>query len=66
MKESLDKMAAERTKLNKVDLEKKAEGYCHKVKPLMDAIRDHADALEKVVDDETWPLPKMREILFTR
>lgn len=66
MKDSLDKMAAERTKLNKVDLEKKAEGYCHKVKPLMDAIRDHADALEKVVDDETWPLPKMREILFTR
>jgi glutamine synthetase type III len=33
---------------------------------LMDSIRDHADALEKVVDDETWPLPKMREILFTR
>ena len=66
MKESLDKMAAERAKLAKVDLEKKAEGYCHKVKPLMDAVRDHADALEKVVDDETWPLPKMREILFTR
>jgi glutamine synthetase len=66
MKESLDKMAIERTKLAKVDLEKKAEGYCHKVKPLMDSIRDHADALEKVVDDETWPLPKMREILFTR
>lgn len=66
MKESLDKMAVERTKLGKVDLEKKAEGYCHKVKPLMDSIRDHADALEKVVDDETWPLPKMREILFTR
>jgi glutamine synthetase len=66
MKESLDKMAIERAKLAKVDLEKKAEGYCHKVKPLMDSIRDHADALEKVVDDETWPLPKMREILFTR
>jgi glutamine synthetase len=32
----------------------------------MDAIRDHADALELMVDDEMWPLPKMREILWTR
>ena len=24
-----------------------------------------ADALEAVVDDQEWPLPKMRELLFT-
>jgi glutamine synthetase type III len=32
----------------------------------MEGIRDAADSLEMVVEDESWPLPKMREILFTR
>ena len=26
----------------------------------------HADKLELLVDDELWPLPKFREMLFTR
>ncbi len=32
--------------------------------PLMDEIRSHADALELIVDDEMWTLPKYRELLF--
>lgn len=66
MKSAIDKINLERSKLSKLDVEKQAEGYSLKVKPLMDEIRDNADALEMIVDDENWPLPKMREILFTR
>ena len=32
----------------------------------MDAVRSHADALEGLVADEAWPLPKYREMLFIR
>jgi glutamine synthetase len=66
IKETIDKMAAEREKLEDFSAEKQAGAYCLKVKPLMDQIRDHADALEHKVDDEMWPLPKLRELLFTR
>jgi glutamine synthetase len=40
--------------------------YCEKVKPFFDIIRRHSDAIEKLVDDESWPLPKYREILFMK
>jgi glutamine synthetase len=32
----------------------------------MDAVREAADALEKVVSDDLWPLPKYSEILFVK
>ncbi|HKX46670.1 MAG TPA: glutamine synthetase III [Planctomycetota bacterium] len=32
--------------------------------PAMDEVRTHCDRLEELVDDELWPLPKYREILF--
>ncbi len=32
----------------------------------MDEARVHADALERVVADSAWPLPKYREMLFIR
>ena len=44
----------------------KAYAYDKKVKPFMDDIRFHIDELELVVDDEVWPLPKYRELLFNR
>jgi glutamine synthetase len=34
--------------------------------PVMDAVRDVADRLEKVVADDLWPLPKYSEILFIK
>jgi glutamine synthetase len=55
----------EQGKVNHSNTEKMAEIYCHKIKPLMDAARDAADALEQIIDDNTWPIPKMRELLFT-
>jgi glutamine synthetase len=34
--------------------------------PLMATVREHADALEGLVADELWPLPKYREMLFIK
>ncbi len=48
------------------DQREKAIAYCDTVKPFLDKIRYHSNKLELLVDDELWPLPKMRELLFTR
>lgn len=67
MKAAADKMLMERKAANKIEnVEKKAFAYCDKVKVYFDEIRYHADKLELLVDDELWPLPKFREMLFTR
>ena len=60
-------MIEDRKKANKIaDNRKKAFAYCDKVKSYFDEIRYHADKLELQVDDEMWPLPKLREMLFTK
>jgi glutamine synthetase len=46
------------------DEQKKAEMLSSKVKPKMDEMREYVNALEGLVDDEIWPLPKFWEILF--
>ncbi len=48
------------------DIQEKAVAYCDSVKAYFDEIRYNADKLELLVDDELWPLPKYREILFTK
>jgi len=44
----------------------RAKLYFDELKPLMEHIRKHADALERVVSDEHWDLPKYREMLFVK
>jgi glutamine synthetase len=67
MKSSSDKMLEARKVANKIEhAEDKAIAYCDNVKVYFDEIRYHADKLELLVDDELWPLPKFREMLFTR
>jgi len=67
LKENSDKMLDERKKANKIDnFENKALAYCDKVKPYFSEIKYHSDKLELLIDDELWPLPKLRELLFTR
>jgi glutamine synthetase len=52
---------------NKIeDYHKRAFAYCETVKTHFDEIRYHADKLEWLVEDELWPLPKFREMLFTK
>lgn len=46
--------------------EQRAKLYFEELKPLMEHIRKHADALECVVSDEHWDLPKYREMLFIK
>ena len=54
-----------RKKANKVeDIAQRAKMYSHEVKDMMDKVRDSADSLEMLIDDELWPLPKYRELLF--
>jgi glutamine synthetase len=67
MKSKVHEMVEERKKANIVeDIRKKAGLYSEKVYPYLDHIRDHIDRLELIVDNETWPLPKYRELLFIR
>ncbi len=46
------------------DAKKKALAYCHKVKPCFETVRAAVDALEGIVPDGRWPMPKYREMLF--
>ncbi len=44
----------------------RAIGFHDRVVPYLESIREHVDALEMIVDDQMWPLPKYRELLFIR
>jgi len=67
IKELVNDMVEERKKANVIeDSFKKALAYEKKVKPYLDEVRYHIDKLELIVDNEIWPLPKYRELLFTR
>ena len=63
----VDEMVEERKKANIIDdVRKKAEAYSQNVKPFLHDIRYHIDKLELIVDDDLWPLPKYRELLYAR
>jgi glutamine synthetase len=60
-------MVEERKLANKIENSfEKAKAYESNVKPFFESIRYHIDKLELIIDDEIWPLPKYRELLFTR
>lgn len=48
------------------DVIEKAKAYDETVRPYLSDIRYHIDKLELIVDNELWPLPKYRELLFVR
>jgi glutamine synthetase len=63
----VEEMTEARKKANALTTaEEMAHAYCDTVKPYFDVIREHADKLELLVDDEIWTLTKYRELLFTR
>lgn len=67
VKTGIDNMLVERKLANKIEhAEAKAIAYCDKVKPYFDEVKYHADKLELLIDDAIWPLPKLRELLFTK
>ena len=48
------------------DQRQRAILYHDTVACFLDEIRDHIDKMEEVIDDQLWPLPKYRELLFIR
>ncbi len=63
----VDKMVDARRKANRIASEReKAIAYHDTVVPCMETLRYHIDKLELMVDNEIWPLPKYRELLFIR
>ena len=67
IKEAVDEMIEARKKANTIEnIRDKAPEYSKLVVPYFEKIRYHVDKLELIVDDEIWPFPKYREMLFTR
>ncbi len=67
IKEETDRMVNARKQANAIECEReKAIAYHDNVVPCMERIRYHIDKLELMVDNEMWPLPKYREMLFIR
>lgn len=60
-------MVEARRVANKIENEReKAVAYHDTVAPYFNKIRYNIDKLELIVDNEMWPLPKYRELLFIR
>ena len=67
IKKQVQEMIEARKVANKMDNQReKAYAYADTVLPYLDSIRYHIDHLEMEVDDEIWPLPKYRELLFAK
>lgn len=67
IKEETERMINARKEANRIaDERTKAVAYHDNVVPAMERIRYHIDKLELMVDNEMWPLPKYREMLFIR
>ena len=62
-----EEMTEARKRANRIeDMRQKAIAYHDTVAVFFDRIRLHVDKLEEIVDDQMWPLPKYRELLFLR
>jgi len=61
----VESLVEARKKANRIeDIAERAKVYSHEVKDMMEKVRLSADNLEMLIDDEMWPLPKYRELLF--
>ncbi len=67
IKRQTEAMIEARIEANRIESEReRAIAYSRTVAPLIETIREHIDQLELIVDDEIWPMPKYRELLFVR
>jgi len=65
IKEGVDSMVEQRKLANAFSsIDDVVQAYQEGVVPYIEKIRYHIDKLELIVDDEIWPLPKYREMLF--
>lgn len=67
IEENVAEMIEARKVANRIESEReKAIAYHDTIAPMLEEIRYHIDKLELIVDDQMWPLPKYRELLFVR
>ncbi len=67
IEDKVSEMIDARKKANLIEhAREKALAYATVIFPFFDEIRYHVDKLELIVDNEKWPLPKYRELLFSR
>jgi glutamine synthetase len=60
------KLATALEKHDFADTEAKMKYCAHTLRPLMDEVRQYADALEGEIPDCDWPLPTYQEMLFIK
>ena len=61
----VEELVEARKKANVVEnIAERAKLYSYNVKSMMDKVRRNVDYLEMLIDDDMWPLPKYRELLF--
>ncbi len=66
MMDSVSKLSAESLKEEFADTEAHMQHSAKTIRPLMDQVREYADAIEGEVADDLWPLPKYQEMLFIK
>ena len=65
--EQVSVLVEARKEANRINSEReKAVAYHDRIAPMLEEIRYQIDKLELIVDNEMWPLPKYRELLFMR
>ncbi|MBX3031673.1 MAG: glutamine synthetase III, partial [Chloroflexi bacterium] len=63
--DAIDALEAAQHAAHEADsVQDEARTFAEQVIPAQNALRDAADALEAIVSDDLWPLPKYRELLF--
>ncbi len=63
---ALDELDAQNEELGGDEVSSKAIHMRKNVIPAMNAVREVADRMEKVIPDELWPFPTYRDILFVK
>jgi glutamine synthetase len=64
--DSVSKLSAAMAKHDFASIEEHMQYSAQTIRPLMDKVREYADALEGEVADNFWPLPTYQEMLFVK
>jgi glutamine synthetase len=66
MMDLVSKLSLAMTKHDFASSEEHMQYLSQTIRPLMDGVREYADALEGEVADDLWPLPTYQEMLFVK
>ena len=64
--DGLDVLVAQNAELGGDDVHSKAHHMRDNIIPAMTRVRDVCDRMERVLPEDTWPLPRYREMLFVK